>query len=167
MFSFPAARIIIPGVLRTLLFLRVLVMGITSYTIEPASFHDVFPSSYVAAPSLPGEVFEQDVWQLARSVGDHRPALRRRQVVGGGVCRRAHQEILPLLVHQRRIGGPVEVPVSAVDNAQGGSISFMSALVPCISNALALAWHISSLKPILLHLINLFKCGAECSMYAG
>lgn len=38
---------------------------------------------------------------------------------GGGVCCGSHQEVVPGAVHQRGVGGPVEVPVRDVDQHPG------------------------------------------------
>ena len=73
----------------------------------------------LAAPPLPGEEPVQDVWQRARALRHHRAAVRRGEEPGGGVGGGAHQEGLPVPVHQRRERGPVEVPVRDVDQRAG------------------------------------------------
>jgi hypothetical protein len=78
------------------------------------------PAARAAAP-IPGEEPGQDVWQRARAQRHHRAALRRRQEPGGRRGRGARGQERAVPVHQCGVGGPVALPVHAMDQLEGES----------------------------------------------
>lgn len=88
-------------------------------------------------------------------IADQLLAFQTAPSPGGRVCSGAHQEELPVPVHQRRVSGPMEVPVRDVDQHPG-------AVAVWINIQLLVWWIVQSLGRLLGH----FGCGEQWTCQA-